>query len=112
MRTQVLPDFGYPATRMRFPSTHDPATTCAIGRESRAMVNRAAAACHLCLTVGPDPAETQCAQEGKAMQAEAAARSERADVAAVIAALGAADHARASELARAALDRGELNPLF
>jgi len=46
------------------------------------------------------------------MQAEAAARSERADVAAVIAALGAADHARASELARAALDRGELNPLF
>ena len=45
------------------------------------------------------------------MQAEAA-RSEPADMRDVKAAIAAADHNRASELARAALDRGHLNPLF
>jgi tetratricopeptide (TPR) repeat protein len=46
------------------------------------------------------------------MQAEAAVKTERPDVRAVIDALEAGDHGRASELARAALDRGEANPLF
>ena len=46
------------------------------------------------------------------MQAEAAAKNDKADVAQVLAAVHAADNGRASELARAALDRGEVHPLF
>lgn len=46
------------------------------------------------------------------MQAGAAARSETADLQAVMDALEAGDHAGASELARAALDGGGVQPLF
>lgn len=46
------------------------------------------------------------------MQAEAAAKHETPALPAVMAAVEAGDHARASELSRAALDRGEVHPLF
>ncbi|HLY07623.1 MAG TPA: sulfotransferase [Rhizomicrobium sp.] len=46
------------------------------------------------------------------MQSGTAEKAELTDLDAVIAAAEAGDHARASDLARAALDRGELHPLF
>src|SRR5947209_5423596 len=46
------------------------------------------------------------------MQAGAAATAQSADLNTVVAAVEAADPMRASELARAALERGQISPLF